>query len=118
MTDFTYEPSQHVPFRDKTVLERVRKIKREKIEKHPNPDYRIRVVPDADLSIIMLFDAFHRIKTAADNNEPIVMIMLNPWPMFRMLAHMLNKFRVDCRKLHTFNMDEYADQDGNIASET
>ena len=117
-TDFIYEPSKHVPFRDKKVLERVRKIKREEIENHPNPDYKIRIVPDADLSIISLFDAFHRIKTAADNNEPLVMIMPNPWPQFRMLAHMLNKFHVDCHKLHTFNMDEYADQDGNIAPES
>lgn len=118
MTNFNYEPSQHVPFRDKKVIDRVRKIKREEIENHPSHDYKIRVVPDVDLSFISLFDAFHRIKTATDNNEPIVMIMPNPWPQFRMLAHMLNKFNVDCRKLHTFNMDEYADQDGNIAPES
>jgi 6-phosphogluconolactonase/glucosamine-6-phosphate isomerase/deaminase len=118
MTEFIYEPSKHVPFRDIKVLEKVREIKREDIENHSNIDYKIRVVPDADLSIISLFDAFHRIKTAADNNDSLVMIMPNPWPQFRMLAHMLNKFHVDCRKLHTFNMDEYADQDGNIAPES
>ena len=102
MTDFAYEPSHSVPFRDKKVIERVREIKSEEIENHPNPDYKIRIVPDADLSIITLFDAFHRIKKAADNDEPMVMIMPNPWPQFRMLAHMLNKFRVDCRGLYTF----------------
>ena len=53
MTDFIFEPSKHVPFRDTKVLERVRKVKRIDIEKHANPDYRIQVVPDADLSIIM-----------------------------------------------------------------
>ncbi|MCK5702072.1 MAG: hypothetical protein KAI29_13000, partial [Cyclobacteriaceae bacterium] len=118
MTDFIFEPSKHVPFRDTKVLERVRKIKRIDIEKHANPDYRIHVVPDADMSFIMLFDIFHRIKTASDNNEPIVLIMPNPWPHYRLLAHMLNKFRVDCSKLYTFNMDEYADQDGSIAPES
>ncbi len=118
MNEFTYEPSKYVPYRNKKIIEKVRKIKREEIENHPNPDYKIRVVPDADLAIIALFDAFHRIKTASDNNEQIVMIMPNPWPQFRMLAHMLNKFQVDCSKLHTFNMDEYADQDGNIAPES
>jgi hypothetical protein len=30
----------------------------------------------------------------------------------------LNKFRVNCRDLYTFNMDEYADGDENIAPET
>lgn len=117
-TDFTYDPSLHVPFRDKKILERVRKIKREDMEKHANPDFKIHVIPDADMGIIMLFDIFHRIKTASDNNEALVLIMPNPWPHFRMLAHMLNKFRVDCSKLYTFNMDEYADQDGNIAPES
>lgn len=117
-TEFTYEPSHYVPYRDKKVIERVRKITRKQIEKHDNPDYKIRVVPDADMGMIMVFDIFHRIKTAADNNLPLVLIMPNPWPFYRMLAHMLNKFQVDCSRLYTFNMDEYADQDGNIAPET
>lgn len=116
--DFTYEPSKYVPYRDKKVLERVRSIKREDIEKHKNPDFKIKVVPDADMGVIMLFDMFHRIKTASDANEPIVLIMPNPWPHYRLLAHMLNKFKVDCSKVYTFNMDEYADQDGNVAPES
>jgi len=118
MTNFAYEPSHYVPFRDKKIIDKVRKIRSGEIENHPNPDYKIRVVPDADLSMITLFDAYYRIKRAVDNDEQIVMIMPNPWPQFRMLAHMLNKSRVDCRNLYTFNMDEYADQDGNIAPET
>lgn len=117
-TEFIYEPSHYVPFRDKKVIERVRKITREQIEKHDNPDYKIKVVPDADMGMIMVFDIFYRIKTAADNNQPLVLIMPNPWPLYRMLAHMLNKFQVDCSRLYTFNMDEYADQDGNIAPES
>ena len=114
MSHFTYDPSQHVPYRNKAVIEGVHRIKREEIGKHPNADYKIRVVPDAHLSLILLFDAFYRIKTAADNGEPIVLIMPKPRPMLCMPGRMLNAFRVDCRKLHTFNMDEHADQDGAI----
>jgi hypothetical protein len=78
MSEFTYEPSKHVSFRDKEVLERVRKIKREDLEKHVNPDCRIHVIPDADMGIIMLFDIFHRIKTTSDYNDPLsVMIKLS-----------------------------------------
>lgn len=44
--------------------------------------------------------------------------MPNPWPGYAKLARMLNRARVDCRKLHTFNMDEYASDDGRIAPET
>ncbi len=59
MTNFNYEPSKHVPFRDKKIIERVRKIKREEIENHPSHDYKICVVPDADLSIISLQKITH-----------------------------------------------------------
>ena len=38
-TEFEYSPSQWVPFRDKAVLERVRKIKRSEIEIHPNQNF-------------------------------------------------------------------------------
>ncbi len=61
---------------------------------------------------------FFRIKTAMDAGKPFVAIMPNPWPGYLKLAAMLNRAKVDCRKLHTFNMDEYADQDGRIAPET
>jgi 6-phosphogluconolactonase/glucosamine-6-phosphate isomerase/deaminase len=34
------------------------------------------------------------------------------------VAFLLNQFRTDCHHLYTFNMDEYADEEGNIAPET
>jgi 6-phosphogluconolactonase/glucosamine-6-phosphate isomerase/deaminase len=61
---------------------------------------------------------FYRIKTAADEDRQLVMILPNPWAHYSMLAHMINKFRVDCRRLHIFAMDEYANEDGVIAPET
>jgi len=51
MSDFTYQPSYYVPFRDTEVLERVRKIKREDIEKHSNPDFRIMVKKAHELGL-------------------------------------------------------------------
>ena len=58
MTEFKYSPSLHVPFRDKKVIERVRKIKREDIDKHPNPNYKINVVKASELRFIWLVDMF------------------------------------------------------------
>ncbi len=115
---FIYEPAEFVPFRDRKVLERVRKIKKEDITKHWNPDYRITVVPDGDFEFLLLSDMFYRIKTAMDAGKPLVMIMGNPWPRYRKLARMINRFRVNCRHLHTFNMDEYANEKNEIAPET
>jgi 6-phosphogluconolactonase/glucosamine-6-phosphate isomerase/deaminase len=44
--------------------------------------------------------------------------MPNPAHTYIKLALLLNRFKVNCRKLTIFIMDEYADQDGNIAPET
>ena len=118
MAGFSYSPSKWVPFRDKAVLDRVRKIRREDITKHPNPEFKIRVVPDADIEWIWVGDMFHRIKTAADAGEKLVLILPNPAHSYRRLAYLVNKFRVRSEKLHVFIMDEYADEHGRVAPES
>ena len=116
--EFTYAPAEFIPFRDLAVIERMRKIKREDITKHRNPDFRISVIPDADIEFMWITDMFHRIKTAMDAEKPLVMITPNPWSRYTRLAYLINKFRVNCRRLYTFNMDEYANEKGEIAPET
>ncbi|MFY8268802.1 MAG: hypothetical protein ACOVLK_05320 [Terrimicrobiaceae bacterium] len=118
MHTFSFTPSHCVPFRDMEAIERCRNIKREDIEKHSNPKLKIRVVPDGDVGFIWITDMFHRIKSASDKNERLVMIMPNPCPIYRQLARLINRFKVDCRHLVLFAMDEYADQDGNVAPVT
>ncbi|MGH8018335.1 MAG: 6-phosphogluconolactonase [Opitutaceae bacterium] len=115
---FNYSPAEFVPFRDRKVLDRVRAIKGKDIAKHWNPDYRITVVPDPDVEFLWMNDMFYRIKTAMDAGKQFVMITPNPWPRYARLAYMLNKHGVDCRRLHTFNMDEYASEHGDIAPES
>ena len=113
--DFTFSPSKWVPFRDRKAIERARKIKRKDIEKHPNPDFKIRVVPDADIEWIFVSDMFQRIKAAADTGRKIVLILPNPCHSYRRVAYLINKFKVRCKGLHVFIMDEYADENGHIA---
>ena len=115
---FTFAPAGFIPFRDTAAIARVRAIKRDDITHHRNPDFRITVIPDADLEFLWITDMFFRIKTAMDAGQPYVMIMPNPWPGYAKLAQMLNRARVNCRTLHTFNMDEYADEQGRIAPES
>lgn len=115
---FTYEPAPFIPFRDKKVIERVRRIKKEDIAKHPNPDFRITVLPGAEIEFLWITDMFYRIKTAMEADQTLVMIMPNPWPRYARLAHLINKFKINCRKLYTFNMDEYANEQGQIAPES
>ena len=116
--EFTYNPAEFIPFRDLKVIERVRRIKKQDITRHRNPDFRITVMPDADIELVWISDMFFRIQAAMAAGRRYVMIMPNPWPGYAKLARMLNRARVDCRKLHTFNMDEYASDDGRIAPET
>jgi glucosamine-6-phosphate deaminase len=118
MADFTYRPSPHVPFTDEAAIERCRRITREQIDKHPNPDFKIRVVPDADVEFIWVTDMVRRIKEASETGTKLVMILPNPCPVYRHVARIINALRLDCSRLHCFAMDEYADQDGRIAPET
>jgi len=45
---FDFDLAQFIPFRDKDACARVRAIKRADICSHPNPDFHIRVIDDAD----------------------------------------------------------------------
>ena len=115
--NFDFSPSQWVPFRDRQEIDRVVGIRSEDIEKHDNPDFRIKIVPDADVDHIWIADIFRRICRSAESGERLVMILPNPAPIYRHVARLINACGVDCRNLHVFAMDEYADQDGNIAPE-
>ncbi|MBL4702034.1 MAG: hypothetical protein JKX85_12330 [Phycisphaeraceae bacterium] len=116
-SNFEFEPSLHVPFRDKAQIARCRAIKRSEIEQHANPDFQIRVVKDEDFVHIWLGDMFARIKDAHDAGKPCVMLMPNPWPGYCNLARMINRAKLSCKHVWWFAMDEYADQDGRIAPE-
>lgn len=115
---FRFAPATFIPFRDPEVIARVRRIKRADITRHRNPDFRITVVPDAEIEFLWITDMFFRIQSAMEAGRPFVAILPNPWPGYSKLARMLNRARVDCRRLHTFNMDEYADEHGRIAPES
>jgi len=113
-----FAPATFIPFRDRAVIERVRRIKKEDLTRHWNPDFKITIIPDAEIEFLWIAEMFHRIKSAMDAGRPLVMIMPNPWPSYARLAYLINKFQVNCRRLYTFNMDEYANEKGEIAPET
>jgi len=111
---FEFEPAKFISYRDLEVLEKCRNIKREDMEKHSNPDFKIRIVEDA--TSLFVADCFTRIKESDDLDKKVVMIFPNPWPSaYATVAELCNKFNVNLRNVHTFNMDEWADQDGNVA---
>lgn len=118
MSEFQFEPAAFVPFRDRDVLDRIRRIRREEIDRHPNATLDIRVVRDSSVNAIQFADMVARIQEANAHNRHVTFILGNPNPGYADLAHWINRLRIDCRRLHVFNMDEWADQDGNTAPES
>jgi glucosamine-6-phosphate deaminase len=117
-SEFTFQPSEWLPFRDKVTLDRVRKIDRHSIEMHRNPDLRIRVVPDSVVEFAFVSDMFYRIWRARAEDRNVVLLVPNPSFAYEKLAWLINRFRIPCDHLYTFNVDEYADDEGNVAPES
>ena len=116
-TKFDFKCADYVPFKDREVCERLRKISGKDLEKHPNPDFNIKVMMNPHP--VLIATLFSRIKAASEAGKKYTMILGNPEPdTYIPLAQLINYFQVDCRNLHIFAMDEWADQDGNIAPET
>jgi glucosamine-6-phosphate deaminase len=116
--DFRYSPSLHVPFRDKAVIERMRGIGPAEFRNHPNPNLKVQVLKAADIEFLFVTDLFFRIQEAMTAGRKLVMIIPQPWPFYERVAGMINRARVNCRTLYTFNMDEYADENGRVAPES
>lgn len=118
MSEFRFSPSHYVPFRDEKALAAARKITREDFLHHPNKNLNVKVMKEFDVWFYFMMDIYFRIKHAMDAGEKLVMILPQPWPLYEKVAYMLNRDRVNCRNLYTFNMDEYASEDGRIAPES
>ena len=116
-TTFKYDLSKFIPFRDAEACARVRNIKRADITKHPNPKFRIRVIDDLTTFYTeFALDIVGRIKRKLDAGKKFVGILpVGPTPQYEVAARMINELKISCRHVHTFNMDEYADENGNTA---
>lgn len=113
---FKFEPARFLPFRDAEACERVRRIKKQDVCKHPNKNFKIRVIEDSTaFAFSYLIDIVAGIKRALDEGRQHVVILPAPNPQYAFVAQMINLLRIPCKHVHSFNMDEYADQDGNTA---
>ena len=115
--DFAYDLSPFIAFRDRDACERARRITRAELTRHPNPDFRIRVVDEAaDFYRQFARDLVARIREARDAGRPFVAILpVGPMPQYALAARAINDERLSLAHVHTFNMDEYANDDGVTA---
>ena len=117
MSRWTYDLSKFIPYRDVRALARVRAIRKKDLTKHPNREFRIRVIEDrAQFYGAFATDIVVRIREAAEAGRRFVGIFpVGPMPQYDIAAEMINRMRISMKHVHTFNMDEYADEDGNTA---
>lgn len=114
---FEYGLARFIDFRDEAECERVRRIGRAELTRHPNPDFRIRVVDD-ERAFYREFadDLVSRIRQARDEGRDFVAILpVGPMPQFALAAQAINEERLSLAHVHTFNMDEYANEEGETA---
>ena len=118
MKTWTFSPAEFIPFRDRQAIEKVIRIRKKDMARHPNRDYRITVMPDAEVGFRWVADMFRRIQAAAEAGRKVVLITPNPARCYLQVAHLINASKVDCRHVYTFNMDEYADEEGRTPPES
>ena len=114
--EFRFKPASWLPHSDLPLeeLERIRNIKREEMEYTNENGYSVRVVMNPTL--LMVQDIFYRILMSDIQDTPFSMICPNQWPAaYSSVAEMLNKYNVSARNVHAFAMDEWADEEGNVA---
>ena len=114
MVEFPFRPASFLPSRDVEMLERVREVPREEMEYTNENGYSVKVVINPDFHWAM--DIFHRIYLSDVMDRPFTAIFPNQSPdLYTAVADMINKYNVNCRNFHAFAMDEWADEDGNVA---
>ena len=114
---FEYGLARFIDFRDKSECDRVRRIGRAELTEHANPDFRIAVVDDAaEFYASFAADLVGRIRAARDEGRTFVAILpVGPMPQYELAARAINEERLSLAHVHTFNMDEYANEEGVTA---
>lgn len=115
--NFSYSHANFLPFRDVEACIAARRITREDITNHANPDFQIRVEEDKK-SFYSAFahDLVDRIRLARDEERDFVAILpVGPVPQYAEAARIINEERLSLAHVRTFNMDEYANEHGETA---
>ena len=111
---FDFEPAVWLPTKDKNVLEYCRNIKRDEMEITNENGYSIRVVPHPSCAITA--ELFNWIYRSDVEDKKTVIVFPNSWRnIYTAAVQMCNRYNISGRNIHAFCMDEYADQDGNVA---
>ena len=71
----------------------------------------------SDFDTYMGHEIALQIKETSDKGQKLAIILpVGPMGMYKWASYFLNEWKVDCSHVYTFNMDEWADADGNTLS--
>jgi glucosamine-6-phosphate deaminase len=114
---FNYDLARFIPLRDAAACARVRAIRRADLAAHKNPRFRVEIIDDkVQFYSRFATDIVRRIREAAAASRRCVLILpVGPVPQYKIVAELVNRLDISCRHLVTFNMDEYADDQGRTA---
>lgn len=111
---FDFAPPAWLPMQDKSVLEYCRGIRREEMETTNENGYSIRIVPHPSSAVTC--ELFNWIYRSDVEDRKTVIVFPNSWRnIYSSAAEMCNRYNVSARNIHAFCMDEWADEDGNVA---
>lgn len=111
---FDFSPAAWLPTQDKAVLERCRNLRREEMEITNASGYSIRVVPHPSSAVAC--ELFNWVYRSDVEDKKTVIVFPNSWRnIYVSVAEMCNRYNVSARNIHAFCMDEWADEDGNVA---
>jgi glucosamine-6-phosphate deaminase len=114
MNTFKFKSAPWVPFQDQAVLDKLRPLTAAELVKHPNPDFKIKI--GVNISAVEIADMLLHIALSDRLDRKFTFICGNPCPTtYLPLAAAINSNRINCRNVFPFTMDEWADENGNIA---
>lgn len=116
---FSFDLSKWLPFQDREACERVKAISRKDVTKHKNKNFRIHVIENEEaFHFAYMLDIVSGIKRALEEGRQYTIILPAANARYALAAKMINELNIPCHHVHTFNMDEYADEDGRTAPRT
>lgn len=96
------------------MLERCRNVRREEMEITNENGYSIRVVPHPSSAVAC--ELFNWVYRSDVEDRKTVIVFPNSWrDIYVSVAEMCNRNNISARNIHAFCMDEWADEDGNVA---
>lgn len=113
---FKFAPAEWLPFRDSEVLFEIENVDMYAHEGNnfENPDFELKIVPDVHNYFAV--DLMQKIRMSDIKNEKLVLILPSPEnATYISVTEALNRYNISCRNVHVFFLNEYANENGEVA---